>query len=400
MSDNTTASGGGRISACLICPDAGLAQALRAAGSSVEQLEIVEEISDYAAASSQASRIAQCDAVLLDVGSDRPQALALLKLLMDSGSELSVIGLHRANDPETILQCLRAGAAEFLSSPFPAQDLRQAVQRISKRRSVQVRPAVARRGRLLVFAPVKGGSGGTTLACTIAYQIRKETQQRVLLADMSLSAGVIGFLLRLRTQYTVLDALRHSSQLDEALWKSLVVEHRGVDVLVAPERPEPSLIEPYPVEAVLEFARSLYDWVIVDLETVCDNLGMIAVNAADQVDLVCSPDMPSLYLMRRTIPLLEEMGRSREQIRVLVNRLHRRSELSIEDMERIFRANVASTFPEDSPGVQRAQREGSTVAESSELGRIARRYVADMLGKKPKPAGGALGAFKNLLGGA
>lgn len=400
MSANTAAEGGGRISACLVCPDAGLAQALRAAGGSVEQLEIVEELRDYESAASQASRLATLDAVLLDVGSDRPRALTLLKILTEASADLSVIGLHRANDPETILQCLRAGAAEFLSSPFPAQDLRQAILRISKRRSVQARPTALRRGKLLVFAPVKGGSGSTTLACAIAYQIRKETQQRVLLADMSLSAGVIGFLLRLKTQYTVLDALRHSSQLDEALWKSLVVEHRGVDVLVAPERPEPALIEPYPVEAVLEFSRSLYDWVIVDLETVCDNLGMIAVNAADQVNLVCSPDMPSLYLMRRTIPLLEEMGRARDQIRVLVNRLHRRSELSIEDMERIFRADVASTFPEDSSGVERAQREGSTVADSAELGRVVRRYVCDMLGKKPKPAGGALGAFKNLLGGA
>lgn len=400
MSATSEVSGSGGIQACLICPDAGLAQALGSASGSCEQLEIVEVITDYAEASAKLGSIVRLDAVLLDVGSDRPRALALLKDLMDAGPEISVIGLHRANDPETILQCLRSGAAEFLSSPFPAQDLRQAIQRISKRRSVQARPQAARRGRLLAFAPVKGGSGSTTLACTVAYQIRKETQQRVLLADLSLSAGVIGFLLRLKTQYTVLDALRHSSQIDEALWKSLVVEHRGVDVLVAPDRPEPALIEPYPVETILEFARSLYDFVIVDIETVCDNLGMIAVNAADQINLVCSPDMPSLYLMRRTIPLLEEMGRSRDQVRVLVNRLHRRSELSVEDMERIFRANVAATFPEDCSGVERAQREGSTVAESTDLGRVARRYVADLLGKKPKPAGGALGAFKNLLGGA
>jgi hypothetical protein len=40
------------------------------------------------------------------------------------------------------------------------------------------------------------------------------------------------------------------------------------------------------------------------------------------------------------------------------------------------------------------------VAENTELGRVARKYVADLLGKKPKPAVGALGAFRNLLGGA
>lgn len=400
MSATSEASAGDRISACLICPDGGLAQALRAASGSVERLEILAEVSDYSAARATVAQLTGLDAVLLDVGTDRPTALALLRELLEVSPDVSVIGLHRANDPETILQCLRAGAAEFLSSPFPPQDLRQAVQRIGKRRGVFARPAVARRGKLLAFAPVKGGSGATTLACTVAYQIHKETQQRVLLADLSLSAGVIGFLLRLKTQYTVLDALRHSSEIDSALWKSLVVEHRGVDVLVAPDRPEPALIEAYPVEALLECTRSMYDYVIVDLETVCDSLGMIAVNCADQVHLVCSPDMPSLYLMRRTIPLLEEMGRTREQIRVLVNGMQRRTELSVEDMERIFRATVAATFPADPAGVERAQREGSVVADSTELGRVCRRYVADLLGKKPKPAVGALGAFKNLLGGA
>ena len=395
----TTEAPGTPVRAVLVCPDNGLLQALHAARGVTPQLEIVEEQTSYADAETHAERLARHDAALLDVGSDRQTALNLLRRLLEINPELAVVALNRSNDPETILQCLRAGAAEFLSSPFPPQDVRQAIQRIAKRRVVEARPAASRRGRLLAFAPVKGGSGATTLACTAAFQIQRETNQRVLLADLSLSAGVISFLLRLRTQYTLIDALRHSSQIDEALWKSLVTPHQGVDVLVAPERPEPALIEPYPVEALLEFARSLYDWVIIDLETVCDALGLIAVNAADQIYLVCSTDMPSLFLMRRTIPLLEEMGRTRDQIHVLVNRLDRRAALSIEDMEKIFRATVAATFPEDASGVQRALRDGAAVAENSDLGKRTRQFVAELLGKKPKPVGGALGAFRSLLGG-
>ncbi|MBI1355339.1 MAG: response regulator [Acidobacteria bacterium] len=395
-----TEESGTPVRAVLVCPDDGLFQALRAARSAAPQFEIVEEISSYAEAAKHAERLARMDAALLDVGSDRTEALGLLRRLIEINPDFAVVGLNRSNDPETILQCLRAGAAEFLSSPFPPHDLRQAIQRIGRRRAAEVRPTALRRGKLLAFAPVKGGSGATTLAYTVAFQIQRETRQRVLLADLSLSAGVISFLLRLRTQYTLIDALRHSSQIDEALWKSLVTTHQGVDVLVAPERPEPALIEPYPVEAVLEFARSLYDWVIIDLETVCDALGLIAVNAADQINLVCSTAMPSLFLMRRTIPLLEEMGRSRDQIQVLVNRVDRRAELSIEDMEKIFRASVTATFPEDNSGVERALREGTVVADNSDLGKKTRQFVAELLGKKPKQAGGALGAFKSLLGGA
>jgi Flp pilus assembly CpaE family ATPase len=105
-------------------------------------------------------------------------------------------------------------------------------------------------------------------------------------------------------------------------------------------------------------------------------------------------------MMRRTIPLLEEMGRSRDQINVLVNRVERRSDLSTEDMEKIFRASVHSTFPEDASSVLRAQREGALLTESSDLGKSVRRFARGVIGAKPKEAAGALGALRQLWGGA
>jgi pilus assembly protein CpaE len=319
-----------------------------------------------------------------------------LKAAVEARPDVAVIALARSNDPETILQCLRAGASEFLSSPFPPNDLRQAVQRIGRRQIAEASPTAGKRGRLIVFSPVKGGAGSTTLATNVAFAIKRESRVRVLLADLSLSAGIVGFLLRLQTPYSALDALRHASQLDDALWKSLVVSHEGVDILVAPERPEPALIESFPAEEMFEFCRSMYDYIVADLGGVCEGLGLTAATAADSISLVCSTDMPSLFMMRRTIPLLEEMGRSRDQLNVLVNRVERRSDLSVEDMEKIFRASVHSTFPEDAAAVLRAQREGALVAESSDLGRSVRRFARSLLGVKPKEAAGALGTLRQL----
>jgi len=398
MSEN---HGGERtVRTLLVCPDPGLAQALKPATAAAPQLMLAALVSSYPAPRNLAERLAGFDALALDVGSDRQAALALLKAVIEARPEVAVIALARSNDPDIILQCLRAGAAEFLSSPFPPNDLRQAVQRIARRQTAESKPEAARRGRLIVFAPVKGGAGSTTIATNVAYALQRESHARVLLADMNLAAGIVAFLLRLQTPYSVLDALRHSSQLDDALWKSLVVAHEGVDILAAPERPEPALIEPFPAEEMFEFCRSMYDYVIVDLGGICEGLGLTAATAADSINLVCSTDMPSLFMMRRTIPLLEETGRSRDQINVLVNRLERRSDLSTEDMEKIFRASVHASFPEDSSAVMRAQREGSLVADSTELGKSVRCFVRSLIGAKPKEAAGALGALRQLWGGA
>jgi Flp pilus assembly CpaE family ATPase len=170
--------------------------------------------------------------------------------------------------------------------------------------------------------------------------------------------------------------------------------------LAAPDRPEPALIEPYPVQELLEFSRGLYDHVVVDLGGVLDPLGMTAINAADETNLVCSTDMTSLFLMRRMIPVLEEMGRRREQLNVLVNRTDRKRDLSSEELEKIFRASIYRTFPDDPIAVEKAQREGEPVAETSELGKTIRSYVQGVLGAAgARPANSRMGALKQLWSG-
>jgi pilus assembly protein CpaE len=228
----------------------------------------------------------------------------------------------------------------------------------------------------------------------------KKKSTKVLLADFHMSAGVAAFLLRINHPYSVIDALKHSSQLDPSLWGSLVSNRGGVDILQAPERPEPAIIEPYPVQEVLEYARSAYDFVLVDLGSVCESISMATLTVADEIFMVCSAEMPSLFMMRRTLPLLEEMGHSREHIHVLVNRVGRGTELATGDMEKIFRAKVHTTFPSDTGAVLHALREGQAVSESSDLGKSVARFAEGIAGKAASDSKAfGIGAIKELLSG-
>jgi pilus assembly protein CpaE len=211
---------------------------------------------------------------------------------------------------------------------------------------------------------------------------------------------VAAFLLRINHPYSVLDALKHSSQLDASLWGSLVSNRDGVDILSAPERPEPALIEPYPVQEVLEYARSAYEYVLVDLGSVCDSISMATLTVADEIFMVCSAEMPSLFMMRRTLPLLEEMGHSRDQVHVLVNHISRGAELATADMEKIFRGKVHTTFPTDTGAVLHALREGQAISESSDLGKSIARFAEEIAGKQSRDSKVfGIGAIKELLSG-
>ena len=403
MSDRTLQGDGQKLTAILICPDGELRRQFQAAILNLgARLAAIAELREYPAARdlSEQLRQRQPDALLIDVGTERDRALELLAQMGHAWPNLSVVALHHSNDPETILQCLRSGAAEFLSSPFPAQDVAQALDRMLRRKSLETRPTSAGRGRIFAFAPAKGGAGATTIVCNAAFRVKKKTSGKVLLADFHMSAGVAAFLLRINHPYSVLDALKHSSQLDPSLWGSLVSNRNGVDILPAPERPEPALIEPYPVQEVLEYARSAYEYVLVDLGSVCESISMATLTVADEIFMVCSAEMPSLFMMRRTLPLLEEMGHNREHIHVLVNHISRGTELTTRDMEKIFRGKVHTTFPTDTGAVLHALREGQPVNESSDLGKSIARFAEGITGKPGSDSKAfGIGAIKELLSG-
>ena len=392
-----------QLTALLICPDSNLSRQFQEACASLERFTVGLELKDYPSPARLSDRIrqSQADAVLLDVGSNRATALALAGLFLDHWPSVAAVGVHQSNDPEAILQCMRGGCTEFLCSPFAANDLAQAAERILRRKVVETRPEQPSRGHLLAFAPVKGGSGASTIAANIAYQIHRAPMGRVLLADFNISSGMTSFLLRVTHQYSVLDALKHAGEMDAALWGSLVAQRDGIDLLLAPERPEPAMIEPQRVQALLAHARATYDFVVVDLGSVCESMSMATLSVAESIYLVCSCDLASLFMMRRTIPLIEEMGYTRDHVKILVNRMRTRAEVSLADMEKIFRASVHASFPNDPAAVHKALREGAPLAENCELSKHLRRFVTDTLGKdkRPAPRSFGVGALKELLGG-
>lgn len=369
------------LTAILVCPDRGLAQQFSTTIADLKSLNILADLKEYPSAAllEERLKLLRPDAVLLDVRSERDAALFLFSQIAAARPELAFIGLHQSNDPEAILLCLRSGVAEFLHAPFRKDDAEQAIMRLVRRKESGIRHQPAR-GRLIAFVPSKGGSGTTCIACNTAHQLARASKGRVLLADFDLTAGTVSFLFKLSHNYSLLDGIKHSHQLDESLWGSLVANRWGVDILPAPEKPYVLPIEPYRVHECLEYARSIYDHVVVDLGSISERVSAATLNEADQIFVVANPELPVLFLARKTLALLEEMGFNREQVRVLLNRVHKREELSLSDMEKIFRFPVHATFPNDYPAMRHALTEGRPVADNCDLGKAYRKFAEELIG--------------------
>ena len=87
------------------------------------------------------------------------------------------------------------------------------------------------------------------------------------MADMDPITSTMAFLLKLQPQYSFLDAVSRSGELDADLWKALVVPYRGIDVLPSPETPSEGAVDGQDASDIVEYARRSYEIVVLDLGT-------------------------------------------------------------------------------------------------------------------------------------
>jgi pilus assembly protein CpaE len=373
----------GNLTAVLVCPNRDLATELHSAMPDQRAFHIVADIKTYPTEEELEALLRQArpDVVLLDLSADTDRALQLVSSVGGLRPTVHVVGLHNANDAGIVIRSLRAGATEFLCSPFERDSFGPVVSRILRLRQDEVQDT-PERGRLYAFAGAKAGQGVTMVATNAAFVASQEGSRRVLLIDLDLLGGTISFALRANHHYNVLDAIRHAEKLDKALWSSLVTTRDGVDILLAPERPESITIETARIGEVLEFARSQYEIVITDLPSVYDRVSQAPLGDANQVFLVSNPELPSLHLARKCISYLEQVGMERQQFSLVVNRMHRRQELTVQDIQKVFNFPISFVFPEDHGATHRALTMGKSVAPNCELGRALRKFGKTSFGEE------------------
>jgi len=379
------------ITALLIAPDRGLVQQLLATLPQSRAFQILADLKTYPPAQTLEMRIRQLkpNVILLDLASDLDAALELIKSIGSFNPPVHVVGLHTANDSQAILQSLRAGAVEFLYAPFELATQREAVARL-RRLIVPDGSGQHQSGRVIAFASAKPGSGASTMATQTAFALQRLTGKRVLLADCDLTGGTIGFYLKLAHTYSLVDALQHVERLDKTLWDSLTVNHGGVDIIPAPAMPYADALDPSRLKALAEQARTVYDWVILDLPTVFSQTSLMAIAECDRAFVISTAELPSLHLTRKAMVLIDQLGFPKDRFNVVVNRVDRHEEMSLADMEKLFGSHVHARLPNDYFALHRVVTLGQPLGNDCDLGKsietIARNLCTAMGAETASPS--------------
>jgi pilus assembly protein CpaE len=285
-----------------------------------------------------------------------------------------VIALHNTAEPELILGALRAGAHEFLHPPLKA-NLQQALERKSLERN-KTRERLKQKGKVMGFLSAKGGCGATTIACHTAAQLGRQ-DKRVLLADLDLDAGMIRFLMKSKSPYSVLDALNNLHRLDASYWNALISNGMpGLEIIAAPQalasKQQPNQEQ---MQNMLTFCRGQYDFTIVDLGR---SLNLTAMNSLEEIDetyLVTTLDVPALHQSKQIIQTLSGVGYGRERLRLVLNRMPQRLDVTPDELEKMMSLPVFATLPNDYPSLYESYSEGSLLPPNSRLGKELNRMA-------------------------
>ena len=383
------------LMALRICPNRSLAQQLSASMPHAKAFEIVADLKRYPSARQLDTRLRQSrpDVVLLDLSAETETAVELIGLITSFRPTVHVIGLHETNDAGVIIRSLRAGATEFLCSPFDVDSQSTVITRVLRLRKSEEH-VLQDRGKVIAFVGTKAGQGASTIACQTAFATSQEGKRRVLLMDFDLTGGTVSFALRTHHSYGVLDAIRHAEKLDSALWAALVTKKDGVDVLLAPDTPEMTGIDGHRIHEVIEYARSAYELVVVDLPSAYERISQVALGESDHVYIVCNPELPSLHLTRKLLSYMDQMGYGRDRCSLLINRMSNRYELGSSDMEKVFNFPISSILPEDYGAIHRALTGGKTIPPNCELGRRLRDFAASIVGQDKEDKKKGVAALK------
>jgi pilus assembly protein CpaE len=316
----------------------------------------------------------------LDVTADPERALKCLADLLAINSAIPVIAMLSGDDSNLILRCLRQGATEFLAQPFTQEQLDAAMAKIAR-----LNPAsVTKRAKVYLIVPAKGGCGATTIATNLAWQWKRLGAKRVLLADLDPFAGTLSFLLKIKATFSFLDVLHRSGDIDEDLWKAMVTPQNGVDVLLSPDNPGEGQSDLSDAAPVIEYARYHYDVAILDSNGVYGRWNLSLAQAADEVLLITTNELPALQAAQRSLAYLQQNQIGRWKTRIVVNRYEQGIGLEQEVIGTALDADICHVLPSDTDAVQKSLMDGRLIQPGSALGRGVHALADRLAGREQK----------------
>ena len=333
------------------------------------------------------------DMVLLDLSLPDSRGLEALTAVRSCAPNLPVVILTGLEDAFLAHEAVRCGAQDYLikgelSGGALARILSHAMLRHQKQAAALGSESQAELGKMVGFLGAKGGVGTTTIACHFSIELKQRSAGPVLLADLDVAGGSIGFLTKTVSEHTLQEVASNLERLDENSWNKIVVAGpEGLHILLSQDSlPLAEQANAEKVRHVFEFTRSIYPWIVMDLGRLNPFAASLAPDLSD-LFLTATLNVANLYEVKRLVLRLTEAGLSRSRMHLIINQTPKNPEISPKDLGKMVGLAVDAVLPECRSELWAAYSNGKLLNAKTnfrrQIGRLAER-VAGLETKKSK----------------
>ncbi len=298
-------------------------------------------------------------------------------------STTRVLVIGDRNDVVLYRHLMRSGVSDYLFMPVEPLVVIEAVRAI-----FQSGDDAAELGTVIAFTGARGGSGASMLAQNTAALLSRDLSATTLLIDADLGFGTAAMQFDISPPCGLGEALTEGDDLDKEVLERLVHWHgKGLGILTAPERAEQiGAPPPQSMREVVDQARRIARYVVLDLPHGWSPWVVEALAAADSVVLVATPDLPSLRNARTLIGLVTALRPNDGPPSLVLNRVAPgdKPPVAPEEFARILNCKIAATIPFE-PAAAPAEMAGTILAEmapKSEAARAMRAFAAAISGRE------------------
>lgn len=280
-------------------------------------------------------------ALAMDAEDESELALMGEIIAQAKARDIKVILIAEEVSPAALHTLLRQGADEFIPYPLPEQELQAAIERLSAPEVEVPTPSnlhtlksdTRREGAVIVCHGLAGGTGSTTLAVNLAWELAEMSNKKtpsVCLLDFDMQQGSVSTYLDLPRREVVMELLSETENMDADMFgQALLPFQEKLQVLTAPSDMIPlEIISVEDVERIVEMARSHFDFVIIDMPHTLVQWSETILQMAHVYFAMIELDMRSAQNALRLKRALQSEGLPFDKLRFALNRAPKFTDLS------------------------------------------------------------------------
>jgi pilus assembly protein CpaE len=346
------------------CDRSEVARAISAAARDrrLAKATVTVELGGITAAHARLSNQRSPDLLILDCIATPANLLAQLDRLaehVDEGSKVLVIGA--ANDITLYRELMARGVSDYLVAPVDALSLARAIGRL------YVDPDKPFAGRLVSVIGAKGGSGASTIAHNLAWNIAERCGANATLVDLDVPFGTASLDFNQDPPQTVAEALASPDRVDPVLIDRLLTRQTERLLLFS----APGAVDrdfDFPQEAydtLIDAVRRTSPFVVLDLPHQWSPWVRDTLVASDNIVIVTTPELAAL---RNTKNVMERLARGRSNDRpphVVLNMtgVLKRPEIPTKDFAEALGCELAAVLPFEPSVFGQASNNGQMLGE-------------------------------------